>query len=245
MSEIIYGIYAIQSILERDPHRLLDVYVLKNYNSNNLKKIIHQIRIAGIIIQFVRKQWIDSTLNQAIHQGILARVKKINKFNEHNLQIILDNSINPLILVLDRITDPHNLGACLRSADAAGVHAVIVPKNHSAKLNATVKKVASGAADSVPLIYVTNLVRTICMLKDYNILVVGTTEKSDHSLYKIKLNGPIALVLGSEDKGIRLLTKKYCDMLISIPMVGSVSSLNVSVASGVCLFEIMRQRLEG
>ena len=150
--------------------------------------------------------------------------------------------LNGLLLVLDGITDPHNLGACLRSADAAGVHAVIVPKDRSAQLNATAKKVACGAAESVPLIRVTNLARTMRMLQEENIWIVGTAGEADHTLYQSKMTGRLALVMGAEGEGMRRLTREHCDELISIPMAGSVSSLNVSVATGICLFEAVRQR---
>ncbi|MGQ7192062.1 23S rRNA (guanosine(2251)-2'-O)-methyltransferase RlmB, partial [Escherichia sp. HC-TM1] len=140
------------------------------------------------------------------------------------------------------VTDPHNLGACLRSADAAGVHAVIVPKDRSAQLNATAKKVACGAAESVPLIRVTNLARTMRMLQEENIWIVGTAGEADHTLYQSKMTGRLALVMGAEGEGMRRLTREHCDELISIPMAGSVSSLNVSVATGICLFEAVRQR---
>nr|WP_241974174.1 23S rRNA (guanosine(2251)-2'-O)-methyltransferase RlmB [Candidatus Pantoea edessiphila] len=175
------------------------------------------------------------------HQGILATIKYINQYSENFLKNIIDDVKKPLLLVLDCITDPHNLGACIRTADAAGVNAVIVPKNRSASLNETVQKVSSGAAAHVPLIRVTNISRTLCLLQKHNILVVGTTNTSESNLYQKKLNLPLALVMGSESTGIRYLTRKYCDELVSIPMYGCISSLNVSVATGICLFEIMRQ----
>lgn len=146
------------------------------------------------------------------------------------------------MLILDGVTDPHNLGACLRSADAAGVHAIIVPKDRSAQLNATAKKVACGAAENVPLIRVTNLARTMRLLQEANVWIVGTAGEATHTLFQSKFNGPIALVMGAEGEGMRRLTREHCDELISIPMAGTVSSLNVSVATGVCLFEIVRQR---
>jgi 23S rRNA (guanosine2251-2'-O)-methyltransferase len=148
----------------------------------------------------------------------------------------------PFLLVLDGVTDPHNLGACLRSADAAGVHAVIVPRDRSAQLNATAKKVACGAAENVPLIRVTNLARTLRLLQEMNVWVVGTAGEADHTLYQSKMTGPMALVMGAEGEGMRRLTREHCDELISIPMAGTVSSLNVSVATGICLFEAVRQR---
>jgi len=153
-----------------------------------------------------------------------------------------EQRVNPLILVLDGVTDPHNLGACLRVADGAGVHAVIAPKDHAAGINATVAKVASGAAETVPYFMVTNLARTLGELKERNIWIIGTSDLATQTLYQVDLKGPVALVLGAEGDGMRQLTAKTCDQLVRIPMMGAVESLNVSVASGVCLYEAVRQR---
>ena len=179
-----------------------------------------------------------------MHQGIIARVHSLPELNEHDLDRLLETRNAPLLLVLDGVTDPHNLGACLRTADAAGVSAVIVPKDKSAQLNSTARKVACGAAENVPLIRVTNLARTLRDLQErHNVWVVGTAGEATETLYQTKLTGALALVMGAEGEGMRRLTREHCDQLISIPMAGSVSSLNVSVATGVCLFEIVRQRL--
>ena len=179
-----------------------------------------------------------------MHQGIIARTHPLKELNENDLDHILQQQSSPLLVVLDGITDPHNLGACLRTADAAGVSAVIVPKDKSAQLNSTARKVACGAAENVPLIRVTNLSRTLRELQQqHNIWVIGTAGEATETLYQTKLTGPLALVMGAEGEGMRRLTREHCDQLISIPMAGTVSSLNVSVATGVCLFEIVRQRL--
>jgi 23S rRNA (guanosine2251-2'-O)-methyltransferase len=163
----------------------------------------------------------------------------------HSLDDVLDAvSGPPLVLVLDGVTDPHNLGACLRVADGAGVHAVVAPKDHAVGLNATVSKVASGAAETVPYLMVTNLARTLGELKERDIVIVGTSEDAEATIYDIDLSGPVALVLGAEGPGMRQLTRKTCDRLVRIPMAGAVESLNVSVAAGVCLFEALRQRLK-
>ena len=176
------------------------------------------------------------------HQGVAAKVQALAQI--HSLDDLLDQVQGPsLLLVLDGVTDPHNLGACLRVADAAGAHAVIAPKDHAAGINATVAKVASGAAETVPYFMVTNLARTLGELKERAIWVVGTSEEAPKNLYQIDLTGPVAWVLGAEGPGMRQLTRKTCDELVSIPMQGAVESLNVSVASGVCLFEAVRQRL--
>lgn len=188
------------------------------------------------------RQWLDDKVEGAVHQGIIARVREGRQYQENDLPALLESVDTPFLLVLDGVTDPHNLGACLRSADAAGVHAVIVPRDRSAQLNATAKKVACGAAENVPLIRVTNLARTLRLLQEMNVWVVGTAGEADHTLFQSKMTGPMALVMGAEGEGMRRLTREHCDELISIPMAGTVSSLNVSVATGICLFEAVRQR---
>lgn len=243
MSEIIYGIHAVQSLLVCDPHRFLDVYILKGNYSRRLRLLVEQLEQRGIVIQLARRQLLNEKVNGAVHQGIVARIRsKEYQFQEKNLPVLLSQYTAPFLLILDGITDPHNLGACLRCADAAGVHAVIVPRDRSAKLNAIAKKVASGAAETVLLIRVTNIVRTLCLLHKHNVWVVGTTYEAKHYFFQSNLTGPLALVMGNEGEGIRRLTKEYCDELISIPMAGSVPALNVSVAAGICLFEAVQQR---
>ncbi len=242
MSEIIYGIHAVKALLERDPQRFLEVFILKGRDDRRLQPLIAELEATGIVIQVANRQWLDEKVEGAVHQGIVARVREGRQYQENDLPALLDSTATPFLLVLDGVTDPHNLGACLRSADAAGVHAVIVPRDRSAQLNATAKKVACGAAESVPLIRVTNLARTLRLLKEMNVWVVGTAGEADHTLYQSKMTGPMALVMGAEGEGMRRLTREHCDELISIPMAGSVSSLNVSVATGICLFEAVRQR---
>ncbi|MFP1746555.1 23S rRNA (guanosine(2251)-2'-O)-methyltransferase RlmB [Lonsdalea quercina] len=242
MSEIIYGIHAVKALLERDPQRFLEVFILKGREDRRLQPVIAELESNGIAVQVANRQWLDSKVEGAVHQGIIANVKPGRQFQENDLPELLTALDAPFLLVLDGVTDPHNLGACLRSADAAGVNAVIVPRDRSAQLNATAKKVACGAAESVPLIRVTNLARTLRLLQEHNVWIVGTAGEADHTLYQSKLTGPMALVMGAEGEGMRRLTREHCDELISIPMAGSVSSLNVSVATGVCLFEAVRQR---
>jgi 23S rRNA (guanosine2251-2'-O)-methyltransferase len=179
------------------------------------------------------------------HQGVVARVNAVavvTSLDELLEQLEASGVASPLILVLDGVTDPHNLGACLRVADGAGAHAVIAPKDHAAGINATVAKVASGAAETMPYFMVTNLARTLGELKERNIWCIGTSDDAPKTIYDIDLKGPVALVLGAEGEGMRQLTRKTCDELVSIPMHGAVESLNVSVASGVCLYEALRQR---
>ncbi|UVK77213.1 MAG: 23S rRNA 2'-O-ribose methyltransferase [Sodalis sp. Fle] len=244
MSEIIYGIHALQALLACDPQRFLNVYILKGHAARRLQSMIKQLEQAGITIQLVNRQWLDQKVEGAVHQGIVAWVRKGRQFQENDLPSLLMQHATPLLLVLDGVTDPHNLGACLRCADAAGVHAVIVPRDRSAHLNSIAKKVASGAAETVSLVRVTNLARTLRLLQEHNVWVVGIAGEASHQLFQSKLTGPLVLVMGAEGEGMRRLTKEYCDELISIPMLGYVSSLNVSVAVGVCLFEAMRQRIK-
>ncbi|MFC3396576.1 23S rRNA (guanosine(2251)-2'-O)-methyltransferase RlmB [Brenneria rubrifaciens] len=242
MSEVIYGIHAVNALLARDPQRFQEVFILKGRDDRRLQPVIAELEAQGIVIQVANRQWLDSQVGGAVHQGIVAKVKEGRKYQENDLPALLEKLDTPFLLVLDGVTDPHNLGACLRNADAAGVHAVIVPRDRSAQMNATVKKVACGAAESVPLISVTNLARTMRLLQEHHIWIVGTAGEADHTLYQSKLTGPLALVMGAEGEGMRRLTREHCDELIGIPMAGSVSSLNVSVATGVCLFEAVRQR---
>lgn len=242
MSEIIYGIHAVKALLDNDPQRFLEVFILKGRDDRRLQPLVAELEAAGLVIQVASRQWLDSQVEGGVHQGIVARVREGRQYQENDLPALLESVDMPFLLVLDGVTDPHNLGACLRSADAAGVHAVIVPRDRSAQLNAIAKKVASGAAENVPLIKVTNLARTLRLLQEHNVWIVGTAGEADHTLYQSKMTGPMALVMGAEGEGMRRLTREHCDELISIPMAGKVSSLNVSVATGVCLFEVVRQR---
>ncbi|RDE92036.1 23S rRNA (guanosine(2251)-2'-O)-methyltransferase RlmB [Aggregatibacter aphrophilus] len=245
MSETIYGIHAVKAFVTHYPERLIEVWVLKGRDDQRLQPLINEIQRLGISVQFLNRQTLDKKAEGEVHQGIIARVHSLPELNEHDLDCLLEQQNTPLLLVLDGVTDPHNLGACLRTADATGVNAVIVPKDKSAQLNSTARKVACGAAENVPLIRVTNLARTLRELqKRHNVWVVGTAGETTETLYQTKLTGALALVMGAEGEGMRRLTREHCDQLISIPMMGSVSSLNVSVATGVCLFEIVRQRLK-
>ncbi|MEZ9848165.1 23S rRNA (guanosine(2251)-2'-O)-methyltransferase RlmB [Vibrio breoganii] len=241
-SEYIYGIHAVKAVLEKDPARFIEAFVLKGRQDDRLLPLINQLQAFGVSIQQTGRKALDDKAKGANHQGIIGRVKAAKALNENDLDVILASQTNPLLLILDGVTDPHNLGACLRNADAAGAAAVIVPKDKSAPLTATVSKVACGAAETVPLVRVTNLARTMRHLQEQSVWIVGTAGEATHDVYQSKLTGPLAIVMGAEGDGMRRLTRETCDDLIKIPMAGSVSSLNVSVASGVCLFEAVRQR---
>jgi len=243
MSEMIYGIHAIQGMLARSPERILDVYLLKNRDDKRLNALVQDIESLGLPAKVVDRKWLDEQSGQGVHQGIMAKIKEGRNYHENDLPDLLMQKTEPLILILDGVTDPHNLGACIRTADAVGADLIIIPKDKSAPLNAIAKKVACGAAESVPVIRVTNLARTLRMLKeDYQIWIVGTAGEADHSLYQSNLTGKLAIIMGAEGEGMRRLTKEHCDELVSIPMSGFVSSLNVSVATGICLFESVRQK---
>ena len=241
-NEFIYGIHAVKAVLEKDPARFIEAFVLKGRQDERLMPVLNQLQQFGVSIQQMGRKALDDKAKGANHQGIIARVKPAKALNEHDLDAILAQHEQPLLLVLDGVTDPHNLGACLRNADAAGVAAVIVPKDKSAPMTATVSKVACGAAETVPLVRVTNLARTMRALQEQGIWFVGTAGEATHDIYQSKLTGPLAIVMGAEGDGMRRLTRETCDDLIKIPMAGSVSSLNVSVATGICLFEAVRQR---
>ncbi|MEO2267907.1 23S rRNA (guanosine(2251)-2'-O)-methyltransferase RlmB [Pseudoalteromonas pernae] len=241
-NELIFGFHSVEAILSKEPERFLEIYALKGREDKRLNEVINQARKFGISIQFMQRKALDDKAKGEQHQGIIANVRAGKQYSEKDLDDIIKREETPFLLVLDGITDPHNLGACLRSADAAGVHAVVVPKDKSAKLTATARKVACGAAETVPLVQVTNLARTLREIKDAGVWVVGTAGETDTTLFEANLTGPIAVVMGAEGDGMRRLTREHCDVLVKIPMVGTVSSLNVSVATGISLFEVLRQR---
>ncbi|WP_206485163.1 23S rRNA (guanosine(2251)-2'-O)-methyltransferase RlmB [Thalassotalea sp. G2M2-11] len=244
--ELVFGIHAINELIKRSPERFIELFLLKGRDDERLKPIINLSRKYGIPTQLVNRKVLDDKSKGEQHQGVVARVTPGKTFTEADLDDILlaaqQQSKDPFLLILDGVTDPHNLGACLRNADAAGVQAIIVPKDNAARLSATVRKVAVGAAETVPLIQVTNLARTMKQLQQMGVWIIGTAGETDTCLYEVKMNGPMALVMGAEGKGMRRLTRENCDQLVKLPMAGTVSSLNVSVATGICLFEIVRQR---
>jgi len=241
---VIYGLHAVQAYLDRHPEEVLEVFLLKGRDDERLNKVVQALRPLGLTLQWRERTQLDDLAGDTHHQGVVARVREQAPGDENDLVTFLEGlEAPPFLLLLDNVTDPHNLGACLRSADAAGVHAVITPRDKSASITPVVRKVACGAADTLPFFQVTNLARTMEMLKDRGIWLMGTAlEEEAKSLYSISLTGPLGVVMGAEGSGMRRLTRELCDVLIYIPMAGSVESLNVSVATGVTLFEAMRQR---
>ncbi|RCU51517.1 MULTISPECIES: 23S rRNA (guanosine(2251)-2'-O)-methyltransferase RlmB [Corallincola] len=241
-SDLIFGIHAVAAALKKSPEQFIELYLLKGRLDEKLTEIVNLGQRNGISVQQMSRKALDDKTAGATHQGVVARIKPAPALNEHDLDKILERTEQPFLLILDGVTDPHNLGACLRCADAAGVDAVVVPRDKSASLNATVRKVACGAAESVPLVAVTNLARTMRHLQDAGVWIVGTAGETDTNLYQTKLVGPMAIAMGAEGKGLRRLTREHCDELVKLPMAGTVSSLNVSVAAGICLYEVVRQR---
>ena len=237
----IYGFHAVVSKMRQTPEGVLEVYVDAQRNDGRARDLIQQAQQAGVKLTPTESDRLQRMVGTHRHQGVVARID--GRRRELKLADVLDTLTEPaLLLVLDGVTDPHNLGACLRVADAVGAQAVIAPKDRSAGLNATAMKVASGAADTVPYVTVTNLARSLRELQDAGVWTIGAAGEADKSIYSIDQKGPVAWVLGAEGEGLRRLTRETCDELARIPMYGTVESLNVSVASGVCLFEARRQR---
>lgn len=244
-STLIFGLHAVEAALKRDPASVEQLWCDIKRKDKRLKALSQLANNQGVRPEWLTRSELEQRLPEgARHQGVAARVAGVVERNESFLeQLLLELEHPPLLLVLDGVTDPHNLGACLRSADATGVDAVITTRDRACGLTPVVRKVASGAAESVPFVQVTNLARTLKTLQDAGVWVVGTAlEEGAVPLYQAQLEGSLALVLGAEGKGMRRLTRESCDQLIHIPMYGSVQSLNVSVATGVCLFEAVRQR---
>ena len=240
-SKVLFGFHAVGVRLKTAPQSIVEIYADPSRKDARMRQFMQRAAEAGVRLLEADGLRLARLAGSAAHQGVVARVNPVPQ--ARSLDDLLDAVEGPpLLLVLDGITDPHNLGACLRVADGAGAHAVIAPKDHAAGINATVAKVASGAAETMPYFMVTNLARTLNELKERNIWCIGTSDDAPKTLYQVDLKGPVALVLGAEGDGMRQLTRKTCDELVSIPMKGAVESLNVSVASGVCLYEALRQR---
>ncbi len=240
-AKILFGFHAVTVRLKTAPQSITEIHVDATRRDQRMRQFVERAREAGAKLIDSDGERLDKLCGSSRHQGVVARVQALAQ--SHSLDDVLDAAEGvPLLLVLDGVTDPHNLGACLRVADGAGAQAVVAPKDHAVGINATVAKVASGAAETVPYLMVTNLARSLNELKERDIWVVGTSDQAEQSLYDVDLTRPVALVLGAEGKGLRQLTAKTCDQLVRIPMKGAVESLNVSVASAVCLYEALRQR---
>ncbi len=244
--QLIAGMHSVRTALKHGAEGVAEVWVEARRRDKKIREIVALAKAAGVILHQVDRAEIDARVPGVNHQGAVAQVAVPAARSEQDLeQLLSDSDTPPLLLILDGVQDPHNLGACLRSADAAGVLAVIAPKDRSVGLTPTACKVASGAAESVPFIQVTNLARTLRWLQsEAGLWVVGTAGEAETSLYQADLKGPLALVMGAEEKGMRRLTREACDLLVKLPMAGSVESLNVSVATGICLFEATRQRTQ-
>jgi len=242
-SHYLYGLHTVLAAIE-NPFRVIHtLFINQERSDKRMSSLLSKAESANISVKNMSIQAMNQQFPNVTHQGVAALVSKPPNYVEADLLRLLEiNSENLLILILDGVTDPHNLGACLRSADAAGVSFVIIPKDNSASVTAVVSKVACGATESIPLIRVTNLARTLNRLKKAGVWLYGAAGESETSLYELDFRGPVGLILGAEGAGLRRLTRECCDELFSIPMRGSVSSLNVSVATGVCLYEILRQR---
>lgn len=245
MSEasLVFGLHAVRTLLQRHADKIGQLLIVRGREDTRMSEVLKLAREHQVKVEFRPAPELDQLASGERHQGVIARLLKVENLGEGALDEILDKAGDaPFVLVLDGVTDPHNLGACLRTADAAGVHAVIVPRDRAAGLSPVVRKVAAGAAETIPLIQVVNLARTLRYLKERGFWIVGTDDEADMPLHQAKLTGPLAVVMGAEGSGMRRLTKENCDALLSIPMLGVVESLNVSVATGVTLYEAVRQR---
>ena len=239
--KVLYGFHAVIARMRHDASTIEEILYDPTRRDRRMTDFLAQAEAAGVRAIAADAQRLQGLAGNDRHQGVVARAEDIPL--AQNVAELLDGVSGPaLLLVLDGVTDPHNLGACLRVADAAGAHAVIAPRDRAVGLNATAAKVASGAAETVPYITVTNLARALRELQEAGVWIIGTDDQAGDSLYSTKLEGPIAIVMGAEGEGMRRLTRETCDMLMHIPMAGTIESLNVSVASGVCLFEAVRQR---
>lgn len=239
----VVGHHAVNAVLTTSPERVLELAVVENSRNDSQRDLLVQAGQHGITIHRMDKRALSKRCGSDKHQGVAVFTKAKQELNERALPGFIKSLEQPLLLILDQVQDPHNFGACLRTADAAGVDAVIVAKDNASPITAVVQKVASGAAETMPIFRVSNLSRAIDSLKELGVWMIGTSDKAELTLYQQDLSGALAIVMGAEGKGLRQLTEQKCDVLVSLPMAGSVvSSLNVSVASGVCLYEAVRQR---
>lgn len=243
--ETIYGLHAVRSMLARHPQRVRAVRIVEKRDDPRVREIEALARKNGCVVQRMDARSFRQALGEVTHQGVAAEVEPLPPWTEDDLLTALQTAQNPLILVLDGVQDPHNLGACLRTADACGALAVMIPKDRAAQLNATARKVAVGAAETTPVVSVTNLARALRLLKEAGLWVVGADAEGPRLAHEVDLRGGTALVLGAEGSGLRQLTRQTCDVVVRLPQLGAVESLNVSVAAGMLLYEAVRQRLTG
>ena len=241
--QIIYGFHSITSHIRMDPLSIKEIFIDEFRTDGRVGDLMKLIETNQIKYHLSSKDRLDGFISNQKHQGVVAIIREVKNKHVTIEDIVETDKSEPfLFLILDGIEDPHNLGACFRVADAMGVDAIVCPKDNAVGLNSTVRKVASGGADSVPFVVVTNLARTIRYLKEKGVFIYGTDDEASNTIDQISFNGSVALIMGSEGKGMRRLTKELCDDIFSIPMLGQVESLNVSVASGICLYEIIRQK---
>jgi len=238
----VHGLHAVRWLLKRHPQRVRSVWVVAERDDSRAREILELAREGGVTVQRTHTRALDELAGDVVHQGVIADVVPSETWSDAELMSSLDGVSSPLLLLLDGVQDPHNLGACLRTADACGVHAVVVPRDRAAGLTPTVRKVAAGAAETIPLVVVTNLARTMRALKERNVWLVGTAADGTQNAFESRLDGALGIVMGSEGEGLRRLTRENCDFLVKLPMSGAVESLNVSVATGMILYEAVRQR---
>ncbi len=242
--QMVYGMHAVRALLKRFPQRVRKVALQLRRDDERSREIEALSREAGLRVDRVDAEQLRRWVGEVVHQGVVAQVEPIKPWTEADLVEAIANTPDALVLVLDGVTDPHNLGACLRTADACGALAVVVPRDRAAGLNPTVRKVAAGAAETTPIVTVTNLSRALKLLQEAGLWVVGADAEGPHLAADTDLTGPRALVLGAEGAGLRELTRRQCDYLVRLPQLGSVESLNVSVATGMLLYEAVRQRVK-
>jgi 23S rRNA (guanosine2251-2'-O)-methyltransferase len=254
-TETLYGFHAVRTLLERSPRRLRRLRIASGRDDPRIAEILRLAQASGCAVQRADVKTLQRELGEAVHQGVVAEVEPLRPWTEDDLLAALHAATergeaagagasgeDPLLLVLDGVQDPHNLGACLRTADACGALAVVVPRDRAAQVNATVRKVAAGAAETTPVVTVTNLARTLKLCKEAGLWIVGADMAGSRPAPEVDLKGPLAIVMGAEGGGLRQLTRQHCDFIARLPLLGAVESLNVSVASGMLLYEALRQR---
>jgi 23S rRNA (guanosine2251-2'-O)-methyltransferase len=242
MTEFVYGLHTVRSLLQHSPQRVRRLLLLRGRDDERTRELETLARAAACAVERAEPRQLQNAVGEVAHQGVVANVEAMKPWREDDLLAVLTTQAAPLVLALDGVQDPHNLGACLRTADACGALAVLVPKDRAAQLNAAARKVAAGAAETTPVVTVTNLARTLQLLKDAGLWIVGADAGAEKTAQQADLKGPLCLVMGAEGAGLRDLTRRRCDWLVRLPNLGSVESLNVSVATGMLLYEAVRQR---